>query len=313
MKNILTLTLNPSIDHILTIDSISLYKKNLLSDSQVFYAGKGINVAYTLGKLGAPATAAGLICDHDLNGFIEKISSANVHSAFSVISGKTRSAFKLMETRSNRDTEFNQAGSSIKPEDLERLRCDLEHLLKSHDWIALCGSVPAGISNDIYASLIKTSRNAGVFTCLDTSGDALIKAVQALPDILRINRSELGETLSRKITNYSDAIKAIKTLQETGIGKVIVSMGAEGTLGFDGEKMIQVHVPKVELRGLTGAGDAMTAGLMSSLSEGYSFSESLRYSSAIATASTLKLEPGDFNQSDLDQILEKTTIREINL
>jgi 1-phosphofructokinase len=312
MLNILTITLNPSIDHILMIDKVTLYKKNLLSDSQIFYGGKGINVAFTLGKLGAPATAAGLMCDQDLNGFIEKLSSVNVNSNFTKINGKTRSAYKLMETKSNRDTEFNQAGSKIKPEDLEHLKFDLEHLLTHHAWVALCGSVPAGVSIDIYVSLIKMCKRSGVLTCLDSSGEALIMGIQALPDILRINQSELGEILARKILDKQEIIEAIKTLQATGISKVIVSMGAEGTLGFDGEKMIQVQVPKVNIKGLTGAGDAMTAGLLASLCEGKSFKESLRYSNAVATASTLKFEPGDFDQSDLEQILINTAVKEIN-
>jgi fructose-1-phosphate kinase PfkB-like protein len=50
---------------------------------------------------------------------------------------------------------------------------------------------------------------------------------------------------------------------------------------------------------------------MAALCEGKSFSESLRFSNVLAVASTLKLEPGDFDQGDLDQILEKTTVREI--
>ena len=63
---IVTLTLNPSIDHILIVDTVSLYNKNILADKQVFYGGKGLNAAFTLGKLGIPASAAGLIGAKDL-------------------------------------------------------------------------------------------------------------------------------------------------------------------------------------------------------------------------------------------------------
>jgi 1-phosphofructokinase len=312
MKNVLSLTLNPSIDHILSIATVTLFEKNILPESHVFYGGKGINVAFTLGKLGVPTTATGLIGDHDLNGFVTKLSSVNVHIHFTVVNGRTRSAYKLIETSSNRDTEFNQQGAPIRINDKERLIHNIELLLKSHSWIALCGSIPPGLSPDIYASLIRISKEAGVLTCLDTSGVGLKHAIQALPNVLRINRFELGEILSRPISNQSEIIHAIKALHHSGISKVIVSMGSEGTLAFDGKKFLQVHIPKVEVVGLTGAGDTMTAGLIASLSKGKSFSESVRFSSALATASTLYMKPGDFDKSLFKQILKKTTIQEIS-
>jgi fructose-1-phosphate kinase PfkB-like protein len=74
-------------------------------------------------------------------------------------------------------------------------------------------------------------------------------------------------------------------------------MGSEGTLGYDGENMWQVRVPQVEIRGLTGAGDAMTAGLIGSLSQRKSFSDSLRFSSALATASTRYPQGNDHSEN----------------
>lgn len=312
-KIIVTLTLNPAIDYILTVDAVSLYKKNILTGKQIFFGGKGINAAFTLGKLGIPATAAGLIGTQNLAELDKKLSAVDIHSAFVPIDGITRSAYKIMETATKRDTEFNQAGTRVLKKDLEKLESALKKLLNTHQWLALCGSIPAGIPEDFYASLIERFKPSGVITCLDTSGEPLKQGVRATPDILRINQSEIGELLIQEITSTPKTISAIKTLRETGIGKVVVSMGAEGTLGFDGENMWQVRVPQVEIRGLTGAGDAMTAGLIGSLSQGKSFSDSLLFSSALATASTLKMEPGDFDHDNLADILKETTIQEITL
>ena len=109
-KFIITLTLNPAIDLILTVDTLSLYNKNILAGKQIFYGGKGINAAFTLGKLGIPAAASGLIGAQDLAGLDKKLSTVGIHNAFIPIDGITRSAYKIMETATNRDTEFNQAG-----------------------------------------------------------------------------------------------------------------------------------------------------------------------------------------------------------
>jgi len=218
-----------------------------------------------------------------------------------------------METAANRDTEFNQAGTRVLKKDLRKMESALKKLLNTHQWLALCGSIPVGIPKNFYALLIEMCKPLGIITCLDTSGEPLIQGVRAAPDILRINGIELGELLTQQIINLPETISAIKTLQETGIGKVVVSMGAEGTLGYDGKNMLRVRVPQAETRSLTGAGDAMTAGLIASLSQGKSFAETLRFSSALATASTLKMEPGDFDPDDLEYILRETTVQEITL
>jgi len=312
-KKILTLTLNSCIDHILTVNRVALHKKNILTGKQRFYGGKGINTAFTLGKLGVPATAAGLIGAQDLAGLTEKLSIVGIHSAFVPINDVTRSAYKIMETAINRDTEFNQAGTQIQQKDLGKLETLINKLLNTHQWLAFCGSIPVGIPPGFYASWIEKCKLLGIITCLDTSGQALKQGVRAAPDILRINRFELGELLSRKITSNQEAIDAIISLRKNGVGKVIVSMGAEGTLGYDGDNMWQVRVPQVDIHASTGAGDAMTAGLIASLSQGKSFAESLRFSSALATASTLRMEPGDFDREKFKDILQKTILQEISL
>ncbi len=312
-KNIITLTLNSCIAHILTVDTISLYSKNILTGKRIFYGGKGINTAFTLGKLGIQATAVGLIGAQDLAGLDEKLSVVDIHSTFLPINGATRTAYKIMDTDANLDTEFNQAGTRVLKKDLKKLEIRIKKMLNTHQWLALCGSIPAGIPDNFYASLIESCKPIGVSTCLDASGKSLIQGIRAAPDIMRINQSELGEILTREITSTPETISAIKTIQEKGVGKVVVSMGAESTLGYDGENMWQVRIPQVMIRGLTGAGDAMTAGLIASFSQEKPFAESLRFSSALASASTLKMEPGDFDHNDLEDILRETTIQEIAL
>ena len=312
-NKIITLTLNPSIDHILTVKVLSLYNKNILTGKQVFYGGKGINAAFTLGKLGIPATAAGLIGAKDLSGVDKKLSNIGIKNAFLPFDGITRSTYKIMESSTNHDTEFNQAGSRVSKKYVGDLVSHLHTLLNTHTWFALCGSIPAGIPEDFYASLIERCKRSGVITCLDTSGEALKQGVRAAPNILRINLSELGEISSREITGIPDTISAIRSLRENGIGTIVVSMGAEGALGYDGKNIWQVRVPQVKIYGLTGAGDAMTAGLIASFCQGKSTADSLRFSSALATASTLNMEPGDFDDKNLKDILKKTTIQEIVL
>ena len=173
------------------------------------------------------------------------------------------------------------------------------------------GSVPAGIQAGIYSDIIRQSAKANVRTLLDTSGQALLVGVETAPDILRINQSELTELVPDTENTLKGITRSVQVLHGNGIAYVIVSLGAEGSIGFDGASLWKASIPAVAIRSLTGAGDAMTAGLITSFAQGRNFSESLRFASALATASTLQLAPGDFLRSDLEKIHEKTVLEKL--
>jgi 1-phosphofructokinase family hexose kinase len=306
--SILTLTLNPSIDHILIAESTDPGAKNLLKSSFTFYGGKGINAAFTLGKLGISACACGFIGQDDQAGLHEKLSCNGIRPRMTTIHNKTRHTFKVMQSGGGKDTEYNEPGEAISITQMEAMMTDLDDALRDCKWLILSGSIPRGVPADFYATLIQRCNGCGIQTILDTSGEALKNGVHASPTVLHINSDELHEIFPGFGRGMDGMQSALTQLHQDGIPYSAVSLGEDGALGFDGEQFIDVRVPKVRTQSLTGAGDAMTAGIVASLNSGRSFAESLRYSAALATASTLKMEPGDFDSDDFTDIYERTTI-----
>ena len=47
-----TLTLNPSIDYVMTVDGLASGKVNRSSHEEIYFGGKGINVSLMLNRLG---------------------------------------------------------------------------------------------------------------------------------------------------------------------------------------------------------------------------------------------------------------------
>jgi 1-phosphofructokinase family hexose kinase len=306
--SILTLTLNPSIDHILIAESTDPGTKNLLKSSFTFYGGKGINAAFTLGKLGISVCACGFIGQDDQSGLHEKLIRNGILPRMTTIHNKTRHTFKVMQSGGGKDTEYNEPGEAISNTHMEALMVDLDDAMRDCKWLILSGSIPRGVPIDLYATLIQRCNGRGIQTILDTSGEALKNGIHASPTVLRINRDELHEIFPECGRRMDGMQSALAELHQDGISYCAVSLGEDGALGFDGEQFIDVHVPKVRTLSLTGAGDAMTAGMVASLNSGRSFAEALRYSAALATASTLKMEPGDFDNDDFTDIYERTTI-----
>jgi 1-phosphofructokinase family hexose kinase len=313
MKNnkIITLTLNPAIDHIFSVDSLLLYNKNVIRDLLTFYGGKGINVAFALGKLHANCTATGFIGENDLAAVTNKLASEHVKSEFVSIQGSTRSNYKVMDIQKQKDTEFNQAGFSVQPEDINRLQHLFDSLFMDTGWLAISGSLPPGIKAEFYRDLIAAANKSGLQTCLDTSGEALKAGITGKPTLLRINRSELEEAAGQILEDNDQIQSAITRLITTGIEMVVVSMGQKGVLASNSTSTFMAIVPKVEITSLTGAGDTLTAGFLHALTQGKSFQDALLFGSSLATASTLKLEPGDFNPDDHARILKDTIMKQL--
>jgi len=306
--DIITLTYNPAVDQIFTIDSLSLYNKNQVKDGYSFYGGKGINVAFALGKCGASCTAAGFIGKKDLHALQQKFHSLPVKLRFITIEGNTRENLKVMDLSTGKDTEFNQPGFTIQASDLQRLDRLLSKEFQTGGWLAVSGSLPPGMPDDYYAHIIAQAHQAGMKTCLDASGAALRAGIAAKPTLLRINLSETEELLGRELCETAQIVTAISQLLSSGIGMAVISMGKRGVIGSNGRQIFRAVVPAVNVASLTGAGDTLTAGCLHSLARGDSFRQMLGFGSALATASTLKMEPGDFDPQDLSRILEQTTL-----
>ena len=308
---ILTVTLNPSIDNILSIDHIKLRSKNILSSCHTYYGGKGINTGFALGKLGIPALATGLVSEDEISNYSIKLNRVGVQADFYPVKGATRQAFKLMEASSGKDTEFNQSGKPISIKELDDFLEKFEHLLEPDDWVALCGSVPAGISSDIYARLIRLCKSKKINTLLDTSGAPLKEGVKAIPTFLKINSTELNELVPGTGDQIENILQSIKTLSNSGITYVVITLGSEGSLGYDGNEFLKVRIPSVQIKGLTGAGDAMTAGILAAFFNESTFKNALKFGAGLATASTQKLEPGDFDHDQLDIMISQTIVEEV--
>jgi 1-phosphofructokinase len=298
-NKIITLTLNPSIDQIQTVDPFLPFGKNIILGSEKFLGGKGINAAFTLGKLGVDCFALGFTGSDILLDYEDKLKREGVETYFISVQGKTRENLKIVDLKSGKDTEFNQPGFQVGVQEIALMNSMVEEHLPNTDWLILSGSLPPGMPNNYYYELISLAKMKGTQTCLDTSGSPLIEGVSAQPDILRINLSEFQELVNISHDNEIELIQEIVHFQKTSVKYLVISLGSQGAIGFDGQDMLKVKIPAISPVSLTGAGDAMTAAFVHQLNQKKSFKDALLFSAAVASASVLCKEPGDFLLEDV--------------
>ena len=99
---IYTVTFNPSLDYIVSVDNFTLGKVNRTTDELMFPGGKGINVSMVLKNLGYDSVALGFMAGFTGNEIIRMLDERGVISDFiHVEKGLSRINVKL---RSNEES-----------------------------------------------------------------------------------------------------------------------------------------------------------------------------------------------------------------
>lgn len=257
---IYTVTFNPSLDYIVSVDNFRLGLTNRTSSELILPGGKGINVSTVLMNLGIQSTALGFVAGFTGKEIVLELERLGVPSEFIWIEqGLSRINLKL---KSIDGTEINGRGPEIGKEKLEQLMKRLQ-TLSSGDVLFLSGSIPDSVPADIYRRIMEDLKDKGVVIVVDATRELLLNVLEYHPFLIKPNNHELGEIFGVELNTRDAVIPYGKRLQEQGARNVLISMGGEGAvLIAENGAVYQEEAPKGTLVNAVGAGDSMVAGFM---------------------------------------------------
>ena len=257
---IYTVTFNPSLDYIVSVDDFKLGLTNRTSSELILPGGKGTNVSTVLKNLGLESTALGFVAGFTGNEIVKRLNDMGIKSDFiSIENGISRINLKL---KSIDGTEINGAGPDISEEKVNELMDKLNQL-KEGDVLVLAGSIPSSMSDNIYRDIMADLKDRGVMIVVDATKDLLLNVLEYHPFLIKPNNHELGEIFDVKLTTREEVIPYGRKLQEKGARNVLVSMAGEGAvlIAEDGQ-VFDAPAPKGKLINGVGAGDSIVAGFV---------------------------------------------------
>lgn len=281
---ILTLTVNPAIDRIVSVDRLVFEDRAYISSTSFAAGGRGINAARVLTSFGANTLAITTSGREGGRQLEEKLK----HDGFPVEFVKIRNNIRTNLTISDKQglsVKLNEQGPLLSESELVRIRKTVEKHLPQATWLMLCGSVPPEVPHTFYARLIKQAEKEGVKTFLDTDGDALLYGIEAGPTVVTPNQSEAERLLHRALITRTHSIEAAQRIKAMGAQQVVLSLGGRGVVAASAEGVIEVMPPRIDAVCPIGAGDAMGAAFVWAMSKGHSFEDSVRWGVAAGTAS----------------------------
>jgi 1-phosphofructokinase family hexose kinase len=189
--------------------------------------------------------------------------------------------------RQGLSVKLNEVGPKLIKIEQTRIEKTVAGQLPNSSWLMLCGSLPPGIDERIYARLIRLAEEHKVATLLDTDGDALLYGLEAKPTLVKPNQSEAERLLNSALITRSQLIDAVQRMKQLGPQSVVLSLGSRGAIAAtSSEGVLEVVPPPIEALCPIGAGDAMSAAIVWALDKNESFGEALRWGVAAGTAST---------------------------
>ena len=280
---IYTVTFNPSLDYIVSVEDFKLGLTNRTSSELILPGGKGINVSTVLGNLGIENTALGFLAGFTGKEIERRLKEMGVASDFIEINeGVSRINLKL---KSIDGTEINGSGPVISAEDVEKLMEKLDKLGEG-DVLFLAGSIPSSMPDDMYQKIMAKLDGKGVMIVVDATRDLLLNVLEYHPFLIKPNNHELGEIFDVELLTRESVVPYAKKLQEKGAGNVLISMAGEGAVlvAEDGQ-VFEEPAPKGRLVNGVGAGDSMVAGFVAGWMEKKDYEHAFHMGIAAGSAS----------------------------
>ncbi|MDL5360661.1 1-phosphofructokinase [Halalkalicoccus sp. NIPERK01] len=273
---ILTVTLNPAVDHTLELDEALVPASVARTDAATFDpGGKGINVSKYLVGLGTETLATGLV-----GGFLGRFLTAEladrgIPDDFVEIGDGTRLNTTILTPEA--EYKINHGGPTVGDDAIETI----VETIRRYDpkTVVVAGSLPPGLD----AGAIDEVAAAGPWgTVVDVEG-RLLSELDAEYALCKPNRAELAAATGEATTTVEDCVSAARNLRERGFDRVVASLGADGAILVTEERSLHVPALDVDVADTVGTGDALLAGVLSERHRGGSDEDALCAGVAVAT------------------------------
>jgi tagatose 6-phosphate kinase len=307
---ILVLTMNPALDNVYSIKDFEIGKVFRPDDMTVTPGGKGLNVTRVINELGVPVIATGFLGGANGKRIKKLLDRISINNSFVFIKEETRNCINIIN-QDKISTEILEDGPSVTEDELDKFIIKYRQLLSNCNIIASSGSLPQGLPEDFYNTLINIARKEGKKFILDTSGKYLKEGLKARPYMIKPNLEETEELLGLKINNENDYCRAVFLLKESGIEFPVITLGKDGCITLIDNSVYHFFAPSIKVINTVGSGDSFIAGCATGLERAYDLKDVIKLAMACGMANTQYFETGRVSSEMVDRFIKLIRIERL--
>ncbi len=304
---IYTVTLNPALDRFIVVEQLLAEDTTRIVSETPYAAGKGINVSRVIRELEGHGVALGLVGGYEGLQLEGLLVNAGVLADFTRISDDTRTNIILREQSKDRQYAISANGPEVHATEIGLFYQNVNKI-QDMDYLILSGSLPRGVSPNLYGQLILSGKKKSAFTVLDTDGESLHESIEYQPTCIKPNIYELSRLAERELHTESEIFGFCEHLHKKGIEYVIVSRGKLGLLLSSVKQKLKAIAPPVEVESTVGAGDSVVGGFVLAHSQGKDLADCLRLACAAGTAAAGTPGTELCHRADVEDILPKVQL-----
>lgn len=288
MKQIRTVTLNPSFDLHYTVPDFAAGKENLVTAVEIEAGGKGVNTSRALCANGVENLAYLVVGDENGASFVSRMEREGVPCRVFKVAGRIRENITV-HPQSGKETRISLNTFRVPEETFAQLESALLAEPLPDLLVSFSGRIPNGLEKTRVAEMLKKLIAGGAKVVVDSASFSPDDLRDIRPWLIKPNEQEIEAFLKRTPETATDAAFAARKLVRAGISETaMISLGGDGAAYSDGENTYVLHVPKLEHPISTiGAGDSAIAGLLAGVAAELPQAGALRLAVAYGTAACM--------------------------
>lgn len=310
---IVTVTPNPALDQFYWVDRVNDPQTALLTRAEQTLSspgGKGINVSLQIKALGMDSTTMGFIAGYMGHAIEHSLHAAKITTNFVWTDGESRTNVIIIVKRQEASPlEVNADGPVVSEMALRRFSKRYQTALKRNATLMFGGSLPPGVPDDFYLTMIKKAQDKGLKTLLYASGEAFNLGCQCGPWIAKPDLRERSEVLGKPVSTQDQVYAVGRKLLETGSQIAIMAHGLSQPVA---SQMVLTqqgvwNYDAVDVRPVNrvGAGDAFLSGMLFKLERGEPVPSAARYGMATSLACTEAHTTTINNRAAIERALQR--------
>lgn len=308
---ILTIDLNPSTDRKYILDSISLNEENRAKSLVHLPGGNGVTIARLLNIFNENTFITGFLGGTNGEYYHKKLAEVGIMHDFIPIKDETRASVKLVDNSGNMTT-ISESGPRITREELVGFYELYSKLILDSSIICASGSLPLGVSNDIFFDLIVMSNKKERMFILDVSSEELANGIDASPYMVIINKAELENLVNLNLNFENEIIKAGRYILDKGVKLVAINLYEKGMIVLGQEKGYRLEINNLGTAINKKCNSGIMSGIVLGINRNYDFEMTLKLGQAFGIEYGKKLDISNIEMSDIKRLMGEVEIYEIN-
>jgi 1-phosphofructokinase family hexose kinase len=305
---ILTVTLNPLLEHRLAYKVFNVGQENRGASEFYKAGGKGINVSRQLDILSINNLAFTFLGGNNGKFFKKILSEEKINFTSISTNSETRSSAIIIDESKKTVTSFFGNNPRITALEAEEFKTKLAKMIINCEMVIFSGSSPCPETNTIFPFGIQTANQYDKISYCDTYGNHLTECIESSPTIIHNNIDEVEKSLKISFRSEKAVVDHLKFLQSRNVKQAFITDGANPTYAANYDFLYRIDNPQINTIDSTGSGDAFTAGIAYAWHNNLPFEQALIFASALGVANAAKYNICDVSPEEADQYKNKIEI-----